>query len=561
MKRILSIVIIIIMAVSTGCSRKEQSAPEERVRPVKVMKVEEEVLTKYADYIGVVQYKETKNYSFKAGGKISQIYVKEGQKIKKGDKLAELDKKDMNYSVQAARAQMDGAKAQMDGALSQINGADTNIQAAFAQMNGAKTQVDAALAQVKGAEANIGAVLSQLSGAEAQMNGALAQVSAAEAQYDKVLRGASQEDINKARLNVENAQKAYEYVNGIYMDLKALYDLQNSSPSGGESDSPAETEAAAITKQQLDEAKFNADNAEIQLRQAREILAQVEKGASGEDKRSALANLDAARAQYQGAKAQYDGIKAQYNGVIAQLEGARAQYEGAKTQYEAASAQYEGAKAKYEGAKSESEAAESQYKAAEVQYQANRSMMNDAALLSSDVEGYVLKVLNKPGEMVGAGYPVIVVAADNQIIKTGISQDDIKDVYIGSEAVVRIGDYSGNGRVASIDKTPDTKSRTYNVEIELDEKPYKEGFPLGAIAKVSINMGQRQGIWLPISVIMNDGEDYVYTVQKDRAVRKNVTLSVINEDKVLVEGLSIGDMLVGQGMKSVKPGYKVLTDQ
>lgn len=62
---------------------------------------------------------------------------------------------------------------------------------------------------------------------------------------------------------------------------------------------------------------------------------------------------------------------------------------------------------------------------------------------------------------------------------------------------------------------------------------------------------------IPISSILNDGEDYVYVVENGRAVRKNITLGDAHEDKVSVEGLKAGDKLVIEGMKEIKAGYRV----
>ena len=84
-----------------------------------------------------------------------------------------------------------------------------------------------------------------------------------------------------------------------------------------------------------------------------------------------------------------------------------------------------------------------------------------------------------------------------------------------------------------------------------------EEFLIGSIARVSINVDDRKGIWVPIKTIMSDGEDYVYVVENNRIVRKNVILQQIYEDKVLVNGLLSGDLLVSEGMKNVKDGYLV----
>ncbi|WP_066504549.1 efflux RND transporter periplasmic adaptor subunit [Abyssisolibacter fermentans] len=397
MKRILSLLIIATILLS-GCSNNKEQSIKEKIIPVNVVQIKEESHINSIDYVGILEAKETKKYSFKTGGKISNIYVEEGKKIKNGTKIAELDKQDLNFQLKASKAQMEAAKAQ----------------------------------------------------------------------YDKAVNGASEEAINKARLNVENAQKAYDYTLKVYNDLTKLF------------------EQGAISKKQLDDAKLKLDSSEIQFKQSEEILSETENGSREEDKKIAL----------------------------------------------------------------------SQYEAAKIQYEANKNLLDDAVLVS-DIDGYIVSVLNRSGEIVGAGYPIAIVSTDNAVVNVGLTQKDVKKLKISSQAIITADDTEFNGEVINIDKIPDSKSRTYNVEISLKEDLDDREFNIGSIVKVSINIGEHSGIWIPIQVIRNDGEDYVYIVQDGRAVRKNIQIKTIYEDKVLVQGLNVKDQLVVEGMKNLKAGYKV----
>lgn len=80
---------------------------------------------------------------------------------------------------------------------------------------------------------------------------------------------------------------------------------------------------------------------------------------------------------------------------------------------------------------------------------------------------------------------------------------------------------------------------------------------LGELATVKINIGERSGIWLPLSVILNDGNDYVYVVEDGRAKREYVTVLEINDDQVLVEGTKAGEKIICEGMKLVRTGSAV----
>lgn len=80
---------------------------------------------------------------------------------------------------------------------------------------------------------------------------------------------------------------------------------------------------------------------------------------------------------------------------------------------------------------------------------------------------------------------------------------------------------------------------------------------LGELATVKINIGERSGIWLPLSVILNDGNDYVYVVEDGRAKREYVTVLEISDDQVLVEGTKAGEKIICEGMKLVRTGSAV----
>ncbi|MCG8499951.1 MAG: efflux RND transporter periplasmic adaptor subunit [Firmicutes bacterium] len=301
---------------------------------------------------------------------------------------------------------------------------------------------------------------------------AQAQMLAAQAQYQKAVNGASQEDINNAKLNVKKAQDTHDFVEDTYEKMVDLYDK------------------GSISKQQLDESKLKLDNSISTLNQAKELLKQVQDGARAEDEQALLS-----------------------------------QFEAAKTNYE------------------------------------HKKSMLDDARISSDVDGYIVDVLNEEGEIAAAGYPVAVIRSEHQTVQTGVSQKDVKKVEVGMKASVDVDGVKGEGVITNIAQMPDRESRTYTVEIELTEKLSENDFYLGAIAKISIQIGNLKGVWVSIPTIMNNGEDYVYVVENERVVRKNLQLGEIHEEKVSVKGLTVGEQLIIEGMKNLKDGYKVSIQQ
>jgi len=202
------------------------------------------------------------------------------------------------------------------------------------------------------------------------------------------------------------------------------------------------------------------------------------------------------------------------------------------------------------------QAALAQLNTAKANYDSKVNLLQDASLIAEEY-GYVVDVLCKEGEMQAAGYPVILIRSENQVVTVGLTDNDVKKIQIGTKAQVKIDDETTDGEVINIVQMADKQSGTYGAEIKLLNPIDNNKFYIGQSVKVYINDGEKNGIWVPISSILNDGEDYVYVVEDDRAVKKNITLGQTNENEVCVEGLKAGDNLVSEGMKNIKAGYKV----
>jgi RND family efflux transporter MFP subunit len=193
---------------------------------------------------------------------------------------------------------------------------------------------------------------------------------------------------------------------------------------------------------------------------------------------------------------------------------------------------------------------------ARVDYKIRKRMLADCTL-RADVDGFVVDVLNKTGELVAPGYPVILLRTEQQLINVGVTQRDAKKLTVGTPAAVHVDGVAGRGKVINISQLPDTRSRTYNVEIELTDKLREQDFYIGSIARVSFQIGESDGIWIPIQAVMTDGVTYVYTVEKSRAVRKNLDLGGTSGNFVEVTGIDEGTKVIVEGMKNLKEGYQV----
>ncbi|WP_176461693.1 efflux RND transporter periplasmic adaptor subunit [Anaeromicrobium sediminis] len=189
-----------------------------------------------------------------------------------------------------------------------------------------------------------------------------------------------------------------------------------------------------------------------------------------------------------------------------------------------------------------------QYNAMKQDYENKLELLSDATI-KSDVEGYVLDVPYEKGEMVGAGTPVVTIRNDKNIVRTGITQEDLGNVKVGDTVTIKLKDETTEGVVKNIGQVPDPATRTYDVDIAIHKD-----YPLESIVNITFDIGEENGMWIPIEAILSSNIDYVYVVEEDKVIRKTVEIEEVRGTLVKVKGLKANDKLIIRGMKSVRDG-------
>lgn len=102
----------LFMMASVGCRREKQHQPFVRsVELVNPVKVGNESIKKFS---GIVKEDEEISLSFKTAGQIERIYVKSGDKVKKGQIIARLDVEDYKLGVENAQVQYEQMVREVD---------------------------------------------------------------------------------------------------------------------------------------------------------------------------------------------------------------------------------------------------------------------------------------------------------------------------------------------------------------------------------------------------------------------------------------------------------------
>jgi len=118
MKKILNtkglVILVLFLALLSCRSQKEEEEGKEEIfglAPVKVIKVKKQKISEKLFYTGTIEAWQKINITPDIGGKITQIYVEEGDRVKKGQVLAELDTRAIRLQLKQAEAALAVAEA------------------------------------------------------------------------------------------------------------------------------------------------------------------------------------------------------------------------------------------------------------------------------------------------------------------------------------------------------------------------------------------------------------------------------------------------------------------
>ena len=189
---------------------------------------------------------ETISVSSKLAGRVSKLYVEEGQQVKKGDTLAFLDIPEINAKMIQAEGAVKAATGQLNMAYNgatteQLIQLDGKLEAAKAQLDFAKESYN----RLDNMYQDSLVSRQQLDEVKMKLNMARAQVSALEAKRHEAKNGARTEQIDQAKGQLDRARGAKEEVltasNEIYLLAPADMSIETISLEEGELLTPGYT--------------------------------------------------------------------------------------------------------------------------------------------------------------------------------------------------------------------------------------------------------------------------------------------------------------------------------
>lgn len=162
--------LLLIPAVFVACNKKEDK------KSIFTEKAQKRTIIEIVSANGKVQPVNEVKISPDVSGEITDLYIKEGQEIKKGDVLLKIQPDLYQSAVSRAEATMNGQKSSLSNArsrLKQLTSNYKNVEASFKRneklfKSGAisQSEFDIATAQYEGAQADIDAANDNIEGAE-----------------------------------------------------------------------------------------------------------------------------------------------------------------------------------------------------------------------------------------------------------------------------------------------------------------------------------------------------------------------------------------------------------
>jgi RND family efflux transporter MFP subunit len=96
--------ILLAVFLLTGCSKEEKTEKVKVVRPVKIMTIQTRSSALRHSFPGTVRAARRAVLSFKVSGPLVALPVEEGQQVKQGDVIAQIQKRDFQTALEEARA-------------------------------------------------------------------------------------------------------------------------------------------------------------------------------------------------------------------------------------------------------------------------------------------------------------------------------------------------------------------------------------------------------------------------------------------------------------------------
>ena len=146
------------MSSAFACSTKNEPQQKEKLRPVKFAEVSYSGIGQIRTFNGTARSDKEINLSFRTSGILTTLNISAGQKVSKGDLLAQIDNSEARLSLEQAISSLNGAKATLNTSTSTLERTRTLFEkgsASLSDYENAKSSFASAKASYESAERTV----------------------------------------------------------------------------------------------------------------------------------------------------------------------------------------------------------------------------------------------------------------------------------------------------------------------------------------------------------------------------------------------------------------------
>lgn len=496
--------IIVSTTLLTACSSSVETEEQPISRgqletEVQVFEIGREIPELYLEKSASSNSESIVKVSPQISGKVTNVNVKVGAIVKKGEVLITLgdslntDLVDLQYqTAQQANQLSEANKVVSQYAGDQtVDAAQIGITAAYnAYQNAIKSKDNTiALFQV-------------------QYDNSLIEVENAELSYDN------------AR---ENLNAAEDTLNDTEYDLDDLRDRIRVAAVEG-------IPALEATEKQLES---TIKGLESQVRNA-ELAADIAKNRVTQAEIGVAQLSETYRSQFSQLNAGIQNAITQYNSAINQLESAEA-----------------AARLQAIGAESQSVQSQSAVNSAKIS--------RDQKIISAPIEGKITAVNVEAGNMVAPGQVIIQIENDQILtISTSVNANEAKFIRYGDTVLISHNEETFEGTITAISPTLNPISKKVDIEIEVTKV---RALPTGEFFRVALTVHPQNTFFVPLnSIFLENGTKHVRTIENNKVKYQEVSIGeIIGNYAEITMGVKPGDKVITTVEKFLKEGEKVTT--
>jgi len=182
--------------------------------------------------------------------------------------------------------------------------------------------------------------------------------------------------------------------------------------------------------------------------------------------------------------------------------------------------------------------------------------------LYAPIDGVVATLTVEEGEMASQAVPpVTVINLDRLVLDIHVTEYEINRVKEGQKVDVYIDAIGGErieGTIDYVSPTVDPRTQGYPIRITIENDNHS--LKAGMFARSMLPMEKKENALLipKRSVVNEDGNDYVYVVNGDQALKVKVELGIEDGDRVeVLSGIESGTLVITKGQEYIGDQTKI----